>query len=130
MNLLLDTHIAVWAVEDDKLLTKAARALMESADTLYVSTASIWEIAVKFALRRARPSEMPFSGYEATEIFEEIGFQLLPLEPQHVAAVGSLQHHHGDPFDRMIIAHALVEGLPLMTHDRTLRLYGDFVLVV
>ncbi len=130
MSLLLDTHIAIWAIDGDERLTGSANAAILKSDYVFVSSASIWEIAVKYALRSERRLEMPYSGYDAIDRFEEAGFIVLPLEPQHVAAVGSLAHYHGDPFDRMIIAHALVEGLRLMTHDRTLSLYGDFVRVV
>jgi len=73
---------------------------------------------------------MPFSGYHAIERFEEAGFDLLPIEPLHAAAVGALPHLHGDPFDRLLVCHALVENLTFVTHDGDLAAYGDFVLVV
>lgn len=130
MSLLIDTHIAVWAVEGDQRLSGEAADLLTSGVAVYVSAASIWEISIKFALRRARRDEMPFSGYQAMERFEEAGFELLPLEPLHVAAVGSLPHNHADPFDRMLICHALVESLTFVTHDTVLAGYGDFVRIV
>lgn len=130
MSLLIDTHIAVWAVEGDERLSKDAANLLTSGVPVFVSAASIWEISVKFALRRARRDEMPFSGYQAMERFEEAGFELLSLEPLHVAAVGSLPHVHADPFDRMLICHALVESLSFVTHDKVLAGYGDFVRLV
>lgn len=130
MSLLIDTHIAVWAVEDDARLTGAARALLLSGQPIFVSTATIWEIAIKFALRRGRREEMPFSGYDAVVQFEAASFEILPLEPLHVAAVGGLPHLHADPFDRLLVCHALVERVPFVTHDMALAAYGDHVLVV
>ena len=130
MRLLIDTHLAIWSVEDDKRLSQAARLEMQAAEAVFVSTATIWEIAIKFALRRGRRQDMLFSAYEAIEKFEESGFELLTLEPLHVAAVGSLPLLHGDPFDRAIVAHAMVEKLALLTRDKHLAAYGDFVMVV
>jgi PIN domain nuclease of toxin-antitoxin system len=130
LSLLIDTHIAVWAVEDDERLPLAARELLLSGQEIFVSAVSIWEIAIKFSLRRARRHEMTFSGYHAVERFEEAGFELLPIEPLHAAAVGALPHIHNDPFDRLMICHALVENMTFLTHDRELAGYGDHVLVV
>lgn len=130
MRLLIDTHIAIWVVDDDARLTGQARQIITQAEGVFVSTASIWELSIKFSNRRNRREQMPFSGYDAIIRFEESGFELLALEPLHVAAVGSLPWHHRDPFDRLLIAHALVEGMTLMTHDRVLGQYSDRVLVV
>lgn len=130
MRLLIDTHIAIWIVNDDDRLSSEARRTIIEADVIFVSTASVWELSIKFSNRRDRRSDMPFSGYHAILRFEESGFELLPLEPLHVAAVGSLPWHHRDPFDRLLIAHALVEGMTFMTHDTLLKDYGDHVLLV
>ncbi len=133
MNLLIDTHIAVWSVDDDPQLTAKARQLMQSAHQsggVFFSIASIWEIAIKFALRRGRRNEMSFSGYDALEKFEATGFSSIGIEPLHVAAVGGLPNMHGDPFDRLLICQAQIEGMSFLTHDKALSVYGDFVIVV
>lgn len=103
---------------------------MLDAEAVFVSIATIWEIAIKFSLRRARRKDMPFSGYDAIRKFEESGFELLPIEPLQAAAVGALAFFHGDPFDRLLVAQAALEGVTLLTHDKALGGYGDFVVVV
>ncbi len=131
MRLLIDTHIAIWSVDDNPQLTSYARNIMQSASGgVFVSTVSIWEISIKFALRRKRRFDMIFSGYDAIEKFDSTGFEQLIIDPLHAAAVGSLPHIHPDPFDRLLVAQALVEGMTFMTHDATLAAYGDFVIIV
>ncbi len=130
MRLLVDTHVAIWAVDDDKRLTSASRLLMQSADSVAVSAASIWEIAIKFALRRGRRGDMTFSAYDAMAKFDESGFDLLAIEPLHSAAVGALPRLHGDPFDRLLVAQAAVEGMTFLTRDKLLVAYGDHVVVL
>jgi PIN domain nuclease of toxin-antitoxin system len=121
----------VWSVDDNPLLGQKARDFMQSASGgAFVSIVTIWEIAIKFALRRERRSDLKFSGYEAIEKFEASGFDSLQIEALHAAAVGSLPHFHADPFDRLLVAQALVEGMTLLTHDSKLAAYGDFVVVV
>lgn len=128
MNLLLDTHIALWAIADSPRLPQRARELiLDAGNSVSVSAASVWEIAIKHALGRG---DMPISGEQALEWFRASGYTLLPIEAQHAAAVGHLPEHHADPFDRLLVAQALTEPLRLLTHDRALEAYGEPVLRV
>lgn len=128
MKLLLDTHIALWAVSDDTRLSKRARSLIlnPSAD-LFVSVASLWEIAIKHALGRTGSSAMPVSASDAREAFIESGFILLDVTSEHVLAVETLPPIHGDPFDRLLVAQCLSEPMRLLTHDAALVRYSELV---
>jgi PIN domain nuclease of toxin-antitoxin system len=125
MRLLLDTHIFLWAVSDDKRLTKEARSIIRSAQGVYVSAASIWEISVKAALGKidADPTEL-------IAAIGDAGFVSLPVSVEHAAQVKSLALHHADPFDRMLVAQAVHEPLHLLTADRLLVAYSPLVLLV
>ncbi len=126
MNLLLDTHIALWAIADSPRLSPDARKLITSSKTtIWVSAASIWEIAIKHSLGRAN---MPLSGHEALGYFNEAGYRLLPVDAQHAAAVGDLPSHHQDPFDRILVAQALLEPMRLITHDPLVARYSDTII--
>lgn len=128
MRLLLDTHIALWAITDSPKLPKAAHDLILTPTAeIYVSAASIWEIAIKHNLNRGN---MPISGAEAARYFSEAGYTLLPITAEHAAATETLPMHHADPFDRMLVAQALTEPLRLVTHDAMQAKYGDGVLLV
>ena len=128
MNLLLDTHIALWAITDNPKLSATARELIQSPkNTIWVSVASIWEIAIKHSLGRG---DMPVSSREALQFFEEADYRLLNIEGEHVVAVEELEAHHSDPFDRLLVAQALVEPMRLMTHDKTVALYGSTIILV
>lgn len=128
MNLLLDTHVALWAITDSPKLPPHARDLILSPrTTVWVSAASIWEITIKHALARG---DMPVSGRQAMAHFEAAGYRFLPIAPEHAAAVEDLPRHHHDPFDRLLVAQALVEPMRLMTHDPVLPLYSDTVIPV
>ncbi len=128
MNLLLDTHVALWAIADSPKLSQKARELITSPKTnVWVSTASIWEIAIKHALGRG---DMPISGQDALRYFSESGYRRLPIEPEHAVAVEGLPAHHNDPFDRILVAQALVEPMRLMTHDSLVALYSDTIIKI
>lgn len=128
MNLLLDTHVALWAITDNPKLSKKARELIASPKTnVWISTASIWEITIKHSLGRG---DMPVSGKDALRFFSESGYRRLPIEPEHAVAVEDLPAHHNDPFDRILIAQALVEPMRLMTHDRIVALYSDTIIKI
>lgn len=128
MQILLDTHIALWALVDDRRLTSFARDVISDPDnTVWVSAASVWEIAIKHTLGR---SGIPFSARKAIGYFDQAGYQLLGVQPKHAAAVETLPPLHGDPFDRMLVAQALTEPLRLMTHDQVLATYSDTVILV
>lgn len=128
MNLLLDTHVALWAIADSPRLPARARELiLAPGNTVWVSAASVWEIAIKHSLGRG---DMPVSGPQALAYFEQSGFQMLAVSPEHAATVGDLPPHHADPFDRMLAAQALAEPLRLLTHDAQLARYSDTVILV
>ena len=128
MNVLLDTHIALWAIADSPKLPAAARELiLAPTNTIYVSTASIWEIGIKYSLQRG---DMPLSGEAALHYFRQAGYRILPIEAEHAVAVESLPLHHQDPFDRLLVAQALTEPLRLISHDRQVARYSDTVVLV
>lgn len=124
MKLLLDTQIALWVVTGNARLSRRARTLLDDGDDPHVSVVTIWEIAIKHALQRGSPNDMPVSGTEARRLFEQAGFALLPVTPDHAAAVDDLPPLHGDPFDRMLIAQARTEPMHFLTADRRLEAYG------
>ena len=131
MRLLLDTHIALWAIADSPRFPDRARALIEDAENeVVISAASILEIAIKYALRRGRESDMPLSGEEAIGYFREAGFELLNISPTHAAMVENLPPLHADPFDRMLVAQALDVPLRLITHDARVSAYSEQIILV
>jgi PIN domain nuclease of toxin-antitoxin system len=129
VKILLDTQLAVWAVlNDSRLGAAASRHILDPSATLFVSVASLWEIAIKHKLPK-RSDPMPFSARRAQELFEAADYVILPIAPEHAAAVDDLPAHHGDPFDRMLVAQALTEPMRLLTRDGRLRAYGDLIVV-
>lgn len=128
MNLLLDTHVALWAITDSPKLPHKARELIEAPkSSIWISAATIWEIAIKHGLGRG---DMPVSGHEAARYFRESGYRFLPVEPEHAATVEDLAPHHNDPFDRILVAQALVEPMRLVTHDPLVARYSDTVIAI
>ena len=122
MKLLLDTHAVLWWQTDDRRLPKPARSAIATADIVWVSAASGLEVAIKSALGRLRLTE-PFAVTTAADDFTE-----LPVTLAHAARLGALPAHHTDPFDRLLVAQALVEGATLVTKDEALSAYGVTVL--
>jgi PIN domain nuclease of toxin-antitoxin system len=131
VKLLLDTHVALWAIADDERLCAKARRLIDDPENeVVVSAATVWEISIKHALARGRPNDMPISGEEALGYFREAGFELLSISPTHAAAVEALPPLHADPFDRILVAQALTTPLRLLTHDQRIAGYSDLVIAV
>jgi len=124
MRLLLDTHIFLWAAQDSSALKPATRRLMEEAEQVYVSAASIWEIAVKARLGRIDADTDALAGAIAAS-----GFLELPVLAAHAAGVAKLPLHHADPFDRILIAQAIFEPLKLLTAEAALAEYGHAVVL-
>lgn len=127
MTLLLDTHIALWWQNGDSRLERRARAEVESAtgDT-WVSTGSLWEVAIKAASGKLSVDVPVFA-----EQVEEFGFRWLDIRNQHLLGIAALDvGPHKDPFDRLLVAQARAEGLTFLTADPKLAQYGDFVRVV
>jgi len=118
MKLLLDTHVVLWWQRDDRRLKRAAREAIAVADIVWVSAVSGWEIAIKVALGRLRLDE-PLEVLLAADEFTQ-----LPLTLSHSAALSAVAPRHADPFDRALLAQAVVEGATFVSHDRALAPYG------
>jgi PIN domain nuclease of toxin-antitoxin system len=125
MRLLLDTHVFLWAVADSPSLMSEARRAIADADEVYVSAASIWEVAIKAGLGRIQVDMGQLVGAIGAS-----GLVELPVTVAHAAFVSELPHHHRDPFARMLVAQAMTEPLVLLTGDATLRQYSDLVRLV
>ena len=119
----------MWAFTRSDALSRKGWDLLEGDHELFVSAVSIWEIAIKHARRRS-PADMPISGRQALANVEAAEFELISIRPEHAASVDGLPMHHNDPFDRLLVAQARSESMHLLTHDRALAAYGDFILVV
>jgi PIN domain nuclease of toxin-antitoxin system len=116
MNLLLDTHALLWFFWDDPQLSATAKALIEDpANRKLVSRASCWEIAIKVSIGKLNLGE-PSGTFLPREVARNL-FEILPITLDHATAVESLPLHHRDPFDRLLIAQAMREGIPLVTAD-------------
>lgn len=128
MRLLLDTHIALWAIIDSPRLNAQARSLiLDSANSIHISTASVWEIAIKHMLGQGG---MPISGTQAAVYFQAAGYTELAVVNAHIVMLETLPPHHKDPFDRLLVAQALAEPLRLLTHDTTVSRYSDSIILV
>lgn len=128
MRRLLDTHIAIWAVTgDDRLPPATADVIRDRSIEIYVSAATLWEIAIKNALPVARRNAIPFSAAEAADWFERTELSILPVKAAHTIAVENLPPIHKDPFDRLLVAQAATEPMILLTHDARLAAYGPMV---
>lgn len=131
MNLLLDTHIALWALSDDPRLSKRAQALLlDAGNKVSVSTISLWEIAIKHALGRGGQNAVTIGAGAALNLIEAAGFAILPVSASHAVAVDDLPRLHADPFDRLLVAQAIAEPLRLVTSDAILARYSDTVMLV
>ena len=118
MKVLLDTHICLWSILDDRKLSAQARHLVEKASTVLVSSVSLWEIAIKHHL-----GKLPVGAEEVRDRLLRSGAEFLPILPEHCLALAGLPSLHSDPFDRMLVAQAITEPLHLITHDEALRGY-------
>ncbi len=128
MQLLLDTHVVLWALADDPALPDAARDLItDERNSIWVSAVSIWEIAIKHGLGRG---DMPLSGRDALRYCRAAGYRWIDVRPEHAAAVESLPAIHSDPFDRLLVAQAATEPFRLVTHDPTVARYDTAFLLV
>jgi PIN domain nuclease of toxin-antitoxin system len=117
VRLLLDTHVVLWWGQGGARLRAEARRRIADADEVYVSAASAWEVAIKVSLGKLTLPGPLF------ELVTSSGFSALPVGFAHVEAVENLPPIHADPFDRMLVAQAIVEGLHLMSRDRLLARY-------
>jgi PIN domain nuclease of toxin-antitoxin system len=128
LRLLIDTHVLIWSVTSTAKLSARARSLLENAshERLF-SAVSIWEVAIKAALRK------PGFDVEANDLLASVlqaGFVELPVTARAASRVASLPLHHRDPFDRLLVAQAIEEDARLLTADATLALYGPNILTL
>jgi PIN domain nuclease of toxin-antitoxin system len=123
MRALLDTHVFVWFIAGEERLSRTVRELLRDRENeILISVASLWEIAIKHSLGKL-DLERPFAEL-IPEQLDRQGIGILPLELKHLAEVDRLPFHHRDPFDRMIAAQALSEGVPVISVDAALDPYG------
>lgn len=118
MRLLLDTHVVLWQLSGERALSTAAREAIEAADDLLLSVVSFAEVGIKAAVGKVEVPE------DLQARIADSGVRVLGLSPSHGLAVSSLPVHHRDPFDRLIIAQAMVERLTVVTSDTRFRAYG------
>ena len=128
MNLLLDTHILIWALNADaRLPEKAREMILDKDNAIYYSSVSVWEISIKHT---NHPDSVSFTGKELAQFCQEAGFLPVEMRDKHVFALetitrteGAPPHH--DPFDRMLIAQAKAENMSFLTHDSLLPYYEE-----
>lgn len=125
MRVLLDTHILLWTLSDNPKLSPKARKLIENAAEIYVSAATFWEMAIKVGL-----DKLKVDLDEIREYCLQSGFVELPITSEHAIAVKDLEHHHKDPFDRLIAATAISEPMRLITADPQLAQYTSLAILV
>ena len=121
MDILLDTHTFIWFFNGDEQLSLKAKKLIEdSKNKKFVSIASIWEVAIKIGLKK-----LVFDGNtsEVAELIEKNGFQILQISVDHIVAYEKLELVHRDPFDRILLAQAMVEKMTIITKDENIQKY-------
>lgn len=134
MKILIDTHIAIWSIEDNPQLSQKAKdILLDKNNEIFFSVASAWEVTIK---HNAHPEIFPESGENFADGCEDNGFIALPIMLKHVYAVSSLKRsdnapRHKDPFDRILLAQAKSENMMFLTHDALIPDYNEpFVISV
>ena len=123
MKVLVDTHTFIWdIIADHRSSTKAKQFLRSDEHELVFSLVSLWEIAIK--IKTGKLSTIGSSVAYIRDEMDAYGMQLLPIRYEHILQLESLPHHHSDPFDRLLIAQALTESLPILSADRAFANYG------
>lgn len=128
MKLLLDTHVLLWTIAREDLLPENARSLIGNGNNdVFFSLASVWEVAIKHTVK---PNKIPFSEDDLLKYCIQSGFIMLPIEARHIQAIKTLQRNtdappHKDPFDRLMIVQAKIEGMTFITHDKLLSAYEE-----
>ena len=123
MRLLLDTHVFIWFVLSPAQLSSVTLAAIQNAqNTIYLSLASAWEMSIKSGLGKLSLTQ-PIEGFVQDQTRRN-RFEILPITLQHISAVENLPHHHRDPFDRLLIAQSMTEGIPLITADHSIGAYS------
>lgn len=122
MKILLDTHAFLWFVMDSPKISKRATSLIESTENeVYLSVASVWEMAIKVSIGKLRIDES-FEDFIMPEL-ESNQFSLLNIEVRHLGKVVNLPFHHRDPFDRLLAAQSLTMNMPILSRDTAFDLY-------
>jgi PIN domain nuclease of toxin-antitoxin system len=127
VKVLLDTHVFLWAISGDRRLSRAHREIYSSATSeLYLSVVSVWEILIKVALGKL-PLPAPVAAYISSQM-ESNRVSSLPIRLPHLIEIETLPPVHRDPFDRMLVAQARAEDIPILTSDPAIRKYNVDVL--
>jgi PIN domain nuclease of toxin-antitoxin system len=125
VRLLLDTQILLWIMQSDPRLSEDARSILANASEVFVSTASVWEIAIKWKLGRIKEAPQVVA-----DCLQAAGLKELPVTNHHAAATANLPLLHRDPFDRLLVAQAICGPLRLITSDTQLAAYSELVLTI
>ncbi len=124
MKLLLDTHTFLWMLEDNKQLSQVARELLRDFNNeLFLSIVSPWEMAIKIRTEKFDPPKEPLDQFIQRQL-NITSISLIDIELRHVQLISTLPLHHRDPFDRMLIAQSMAEGLPIISADTAFDAYG------
>ena len=132
MKLLLDTHIILWALNDNpKLSSQARNLILDAENDIYYSSASVWETTIKYM---AKPEKICISGSKLSDLCRKMGYMMLPIADHHIKMLETLVYHnksqsHNDPFDRIMIAQAKADGLKFVTHDSKIPFYEENCIV-
>lgn len=128
MKILLDTHIALWAIANTTKLSNETIEILESCENeIFYSIASVWEVSIKHMIK---PKNMPISEEEFVDLCEKTKFIRLPINIEHIYNIKILQRQqnapkHNDPFDKILLAQAKYENLKFMTHDSLIQYYEE-----
>jgi PIN domain nuclease of toxin-antitoxin system len=125
VGILLDTQIFLWLTSGNPRLNARGRDLIDNSDRVFVSAATIWEVSIKVGLKKlVADPELLIQEINAN------GFEELPVLARHAKGVAKLPHHHGDPFDRLLIAQAITEPMRFLTADARLTVYSELVVAI
>lgn len=133
MKLLLDTHIILWALNDNPKLPEQAKSLiMDARNDVYYSSASVWETSIKYM---SKPDKIRLSGSKLSELCRKMGYHMLPVTDKHVWALETLVFHsghyvHNDPFDRIMLSQAKADGMKFVTHDSKIPFYNEACVII
>lgn len=123
MNLLLDTHAFIWLdIAPNRLSNAAKHAIQNSQNSIYLSLTSVWEMQIKIQLGKLKLNSPLSSTVAAQQNINSV--QMLPIRLDHILALDNLPFHHRDPFDRLLVAQAQIEGLTLITNDQKINAYA------
>ncbi len=124
--MLIDTHVLIWLLSESEELSEKARIELESGNKIFVSVATLWEIAIKKSIGKLK---LAYSIEDIVEKCFKYKIDILPIKPEHLDYIDKLPNIHNDPFDRLIISQAVTEGLQLISKDEKIAKY-DVVKVI